>query len=390
MTSAFVSYGDGDAADFVDFLEALLISWDVDVFRDRNNLGSGPYVKQFEREIPKREFFLIVVSNCAESSDWVEAEVELAFRIGKKHKMVPLKLHSISLNHRLILGMLQYIDFTGFCKSLDVYDATLKLARFLKIKITYAQCRASTDAALANVGRTQNRSVHRLASPSSEKGSYDRLEIDQVRESVPSSGALSGNGAEKPLYKTGQSAPSTGIYKWSMYFDGTVTPLPTSEERSIRLLRGESFPPVHSANKAAYWKRSGWYPRSLDLPHPQSPGEIADKPGEYVERGLRGGEIRESRVVTIDRGERLPPTQRPGRSWERIGPPRRFVGGMALYKTGDKAPRTGVYKWMRYTDGTRTPTPTANERRIPLEVGETFPPVKSAGKAAWWRWAGRR
>ena len=59
-----------------------------------------------------------------------------------------------------------------------------------------------------------------------------------------------------------------------------------------------------------------------------------------------------------------------------------------LYKTGDTAPYTGRYEFVRYTDGTTTPAPTSEERVIPLSRGETFPPVKSCNKGAWWRWLG--
>ncbi|MCY4063110.1 MAG: YjzC family protein [Chloroflexi bacterium] len=261
MTSAFISYAVDDAAKFVDFLEELLDDWGVAVFRDRHSLGSGPYVRQFEREIPKREYFLNVVSKCAESSDWVDAEIQLAFRKGKKRKMVPLKLHSISLNDNLILGMLQYIDFTGWHNNYDVYDATFALARYMRIKLSYRECRATTDAALAKTVRRQGKSSR-----------------------------------------------------------------------------------------------------------------------------TRGGKFRRRRVVTIEKGDKLPPTQKPGRTWERIGPRQQTRGTMmAQYKTGQKAPRSGRYNWVRYTDGTRTPRPTTEEQQIRLTTGERFPPVASAGKAAWWR-----
>lgn len=56
----------------------------------------------------------------------------------------------------------------------------------------------------------------------------------------------------------------------------------------------------------------------------QKPGEIPDKPGEYIERGPRGGEIPDARQVTIEPGDNpLPPTQEPGRRWERVGPPKK-------------------------------------------------------------------
>ena len=56
----------------------------------------------------------------------------------------------------------------------------------------------------------------------------------------------------------------------------------------------------------------------------QKPGENPARPGEYVERGSRGGTVPDPRQVTIEPGDKpLPPTQKPNRSWERIGPPKR-------------------------------------------------------------------
>jgi len=55
----------------------------------------------------------------------------------------------------------------------------------------------------------------------------------------------------------------------------------------------------------------------------QKPGEKPNRPGEYVERGPRGGRIPKGNQVTIEPGDdRLPPTQTPGNTWERIGPPK--------------------------------------------------------------------
>lgn len=39
---------------------------------------------------------------------------------------------------------------------------------------------------------------------------------------------------------------------------------------------------------------------------------------------------------------------------------------MTLYKTGQEAPRTQTYTWVKYTDGTTIPSPTSEERKIPL------------------------
>lgn len=55
------------------------------------------------------------------------------------------------------------------------------------------------------------------------------------------------------------------------------------------------------------------------------------------------------------------------------------------YETGEECPRSGVWGFDGYTDGTSTPSPTAEERQIPLSRGETFPPIRSTGKACYWR-----
>jgi hypothetical protein len=55
----------------------------------------------------------------------------------------------------------------------------------------------------------------------------------------------------------------------------------------------------------------------------QKPGEKPNRPGEYIERGPQGGTINNPRQVTIEPGDQpLPPTQKPGRTWERISPPK--------------------------------------------------------------------
>ncbi len=54
----------------------------------------------------------------------------------------------------------------------------------------------------------------------------------------------------------------------------------------------------------------------------QKPGETPDIPGEYIERGPRGGKVKDPRHVTIEPGEKMPPTQEPGHTWEYDGPPR--------------------------------------------------------------------
>lgn len=47
------------------------------------------------------------------------------------------------------------------------------------------------------------------------------------------------------------------------------------------------------------------------------PGEDNKPRGTYVEVGPRGGKVDDPRVVRIDPGDRLPPTQESGHKWEK-------------------------------------------------------------------------
>lgn len=53
------------------------------------------------------------------------------------------------------------------------------------------------------------------------------------------------------------------------------------------------------------------------MPDPIKPGTDNQPQGTYKEVGPRGGQVSNARVVKIDQGDRLPPTQKPGRGWER-------------------------------------------------------------------------
>lgn len=48
------------------------------------------------------------------------------------------------------------------------------------------------------------------------------------------------------------------------------------------------------------------------------PGKDNQKPGKYIEVGPRGGQVSDPRIVTIDYGDRLPPTQDPGHCWKKL------------------------------------------------------------------------
>ena len=49
------------------------------------------------------------------------------------------------------------------------------------------------------------------------------------------------------------------------------------------------------------------------------PGEDNRPKGTYTERGPRGGSVPNARKVHIDSGDRLPPTQKKSRTWEKTG-----------------------------------------------------------------------
>jgi len=58
------------------------------------------------------------------------------------------------------------------------------------------------------------------------------------------------------------------------------------------------------------------------------------------------------------------------------------------FRTGEKCVQSGRYEFDGYLDCSSYPPPTAEERIIPMDVGDTFPPVNSADKGAWWKYIG--
>ncbi len=49
----------------------------------------------------------------------------------------------------------------------------------------------------------------------------------------------------------------------------------------------------------------------------KKPGMDNQPAGTYKEVGPRGGQVKNPRVVKIDPGDRLPPTQEKGHKWEK-------------------------------------------------------------------------
>ena len=49
-----------------------------------------------------------------------------------------------------------------------------------------------------------------------------------------------------------------------------------------------------------------------------NPGEDNKPAGKYKEVGPRGGNVKDPRVVNIDKGDRLPTTAKSGNNWKKI------------------------------------------------------------------------
>lgn len=62
-----------------------------------------------------------------------------------------------------------------------------------------------------------------------------------------------------------------------------------------------------------------------------------------------------------------------------------YVSSGTRKKTGETCDTSGDYEFDGYVDGSTSPPPTREERVIPMDRGDTFPPLKSSEKAAWWK-----
>lgn len=55
------------------------------------------------------------------------------------------------------------------------------------------------------------------------------------------------------------------------------------------------------------------------------------------------------------------------------------------FKTGETSPSEATFRFDGYTDNTWTPAPTEEEKEIPMDEGDVFPPIRSTKKACWWQ-----
>lgn len=56
-------------------------------------------------------------------------------------------------------------------------------------------------------------------------------------------------------FRTGEKAPVSGIYTYVRHINSTYC-VPTDNERTIPLSKGETFPPHRSCNQGVIWRLS--------------------------------------------------------------------------------------------------------------------------------------
>ncbi len=77
------------------------------------------------------------------------------------------------------------------------------------------------------------------------------------------------------------------------------------EEHAITIDQGDRLPPTQVPGHK-------WVSELLN------PGKDNQPAGTYLEVGPRGGKVHDEREITIDQGDRLPPTQGKNHKWIRI------------------------------------------------------------------------
>ena len=60
--------------------------------------------------------------------------------------------------------------------------------------------------------------------------------------------------AARRQFKTRETCEITGRYRFRGYLDGTKEPPPGAKERKIRIVAGQTFPPIESSEKECWWK----------------------------------------------------------------------------------------------------------------------------------------
>ncbi len=94
-----------------------------------------------------------------------------------------------------------------------------------------------------------------------------------------------------------------------------------------------------------------------------NPGTDNLPAGEYVEVGPRGGKIDNARQVTINKGDRLPPTSEEGHKWM-----------SALHSPGTDDLPAGEYQEVGPRGGK-----VKNAQQVTIEKGDRLPPTPVKG-----------
>jgi hypothetical protein len=111
----FISYSSKDKK-FVERLDADLKEMGVDVWRDCSTIKGGEnWVKNISEAIKECDFFLLVWSKNAVSSDWVEKEISLASAL--KRVIIPCRKDQTPPS--AILSALQFISFMPYPSALN-------------------------------------------------------------------------------------------------------------------------------------------------------------------------------------------------------------------------------------------------------------------------------
>ena len=102
---------------------------------------------------------------------------------------------------------------------------------------------------------------------------------------------------------------------------------------------------------------------------PFKPGADNVPPGKYREVGPRGGRIPNERIVTIDEGDRLPPTKKAGDGWLHMTPHKSGTDNLPAGKYIEVGPNGEKLE---------------KDHIISIDRGDRLPPVKKAGNG-WFR-----
>ena len=87
-TSVFLSYRRGVSADLARWLRDNLHQLGVDVFFDVESINAGRFANIIEREIQRRDYFVVLLTPETLESEWVRKEIQIA--LAARKNIVPI------------------------------------------------------------------------------------------------------------------------------------------------------------------------------------------------------------------------------------------------------------------------------------------------------------